>query len=1340
MENIGKTLNWKDTSLPDLEKHVIQYWKQIDATNKIIEMTKTFPQKIFMDGPPFATGNMHYGHILVSTIKDTMTRYLTMKGFYVDRKNGWDCHGVPIEMLAKKYIGYKTKKELMEFGLDKHNDICRSLVLKCANQWYKDFERIGRWVDTKNEYKTMDRNFMESVIWAFKKLYKQGMIFEGVKVMPYSTGCNTPLSHFEAKQNYKNTTDPSIVCGFEIISSQYSIFKHASNYPSYILVWTTTPWTLPSNMAICTYMYGEIIYAFDNELKIYIMVSREKFESTYLKMKFNNTPRYHIIERIISNDLINIEYRPPFDYFWKEHDQEHLPIENRAFRVIADHFVKESGQVSGTGFVHCFSPETLVLMENFNYKRISDIKIGDKVWGDDNTLRNVINVIPKQKGKMYKIQQGKLEPYFTNGEHILVLIAYNVEPNFCPNKKILSWWTKCNKNICKNNNGISCGGIIKISKILDNGHEPLEYIKNLKLRTLDPNIVLDGDIFEISVINFINLCVTNAKRKLHGFQVNKPSINTINKKKSNNLYSLETKNNIINISNTCLLIVSETNERNEFCGITVDGNKRFLLYDYTVVHNCAPAFGEDDFRVCCENNIIDIKNSRKNIINPVDDDGRFTNVIKDYAGIYVKDADKLIIKDLKNKKLLFESKQYTHSYPFCYRTDTPLLYRIVSAWFLNASNEQFREKMLENNKKINWMPADVGTNHFDNWLQSSVDWCISRSRYWGTPIPIWRSDDGMETVCIGSIAELEELSGIKNIIDLHIEYIDKIKIPSKEGRGMLSRVEGVLDCWFESGSMPYAQNHYPFENNSLIDPSKNYISDFITESKDQTRGWFYTLTVLATALFNKPAFQNVIVTGIINGADGQKMSKSKGNYPDPNILMDKYGADTLRLYLLSTPVVKAESIKFDENALSKLQQNSIVKIYNITLFLVEKINLFNNEYPRNTIKYPLKSQLESLDNILDKWIINKTGLLLKEINNDLDGYKINSIGHKILNYIEQLTNWYLKMARERMKGYASRFNTNDRDWKQAIETLLFVMIQFNKIIAPIIPFTSEIIYTMLKRYIPNVKDSVHFDNFPTIEEFVFNQTLEEKFNIIQKVIILIREIRDVLKFNNRRPISCAQIGCINSSDWNIIQDILEYVKTESNVLHIIKMDTESLVKCKAEPNMQELSFYLKQNGQIKKIKQIMQFINTMSFAEIQKFQHEKCIKEPSTNIILTTKHINIKYSLNNDDPTCKISDNIIVKLDSSYTDEVKTEHLIRLINTAIQMHRKNVCLKPWQIINIYFYTNSEELYKFILDHLSEFHSKNINIIEFRQQSSMTHNKTIHDIIGKNLDISSQIIN
>ena len=1095
-------LNWANVSIPKLEENIVDYWRKIDAINVIINESKGKPEKIFIDGPPFANGTIHWGHFLVSTLKDTLTRYFTMRGFNVDRGFGWDTHGVPMEMLAKKIIGYKTKQELLEYGIDKHNNVCRQLVDKCATQWYKDFERMGRWVDKSREYKTMDKKYMESVIYIFKELYQKGMIFEGFKVMPYSTGCNTAFSHFEAKQNYKDITDTSVICCFKLTGTEYSTFKHHTTHPTYILAWTTTPWSLPGNLALCTGKNISIVHVFDNQLNAFLLMSNSAFEKSYAKMKFKDTERFRVVEKIIGSDLLNARYVPPFTDLWDKIILSEIAIESSSFRILCDPYVKESGEESGTGFV----------------------------------------------------------------------------------------------------------------------------------------------------------------------QLN-------------------------------------------------------------------PSHGEDDFRICMENGIIDNKNTFGFLINLINDDGCFVQDISDYAGVYFKDADKMIIRNLKSKNLLFDSKPYAHSYPYCYRTDTPLIYRLVTGWFLNASNEEFRKKMLENNSKINWMPSNIGTNHFDNWLQNSVDWCISRSRYWGTPIPVWKSDDGEEIVCIGSVSELCGLAGMDDIKDLHIENLDTILLPSKMGKGMLKRVDGVLDCWFESGSVPYGQIHYPFDNKDKFDDHRDHIADFISESKDQTRGWFYTLTVLATALFNKPAFKNVIVTGIILGSDGEKISKSKGNYTDPNILMNMYGADVIRLYLLSTPLVKAESFQFDDVAVAKLVQNSVVKIYNIALMLIEKINLFgrSNSSP---IIFPAKKDIESFSNILDRWIINKTGLLLQNISKDFDMYTINGVSAKIIEYIEQLTNWYVKMARERLKGTS---NSGTEDWKQSIQTLLFVLLQFIKIVAPIMPFISETIYLMLAEYIPNTKQSIHFENYPCENEFVFENTLEKKFATIQKIIILIREIRDINRISNRRPILCAEIGSVGNDC--LANDILEYIQSESNVMGVKKLDLNGIVFAKAEANAVEIKEHLKNLGKLKFMQKIILFVNNLNELQIKELETNSQIIEPESGIVLHKKLINLKYLLKNLDPHTKISNNLVVKLDTSYTEQVKHRHLTKLVNIAIQKYRKDKNLKPWHVIDIYYTSDDLELINFIETHNENFISKNISNIEVIQKEyiDLYNDRSKYKIENIELEISSIIL-
>ena len=639
----------------EIEKNILNLWKINETFEKSLQKTKKYPIFTFYDGPPFATGLPHYGHILAGTIKDIICRYATMKNNYVPRRAGWDAHGLPIEYEIEKKLGIKTKSQVIDYGIGNYNKECESIVMRCADQWKYTINRIGRWIDFDNDYKTMDTNFMESVWWVFKELWKKDLVYKGFKIMPYSNACNTPLSNFEAKSNYKDIHERSVIVTFPLVNENNTFF----------LVWTTTPWTLPSNIALC--VNPNIIYVklFDNiNNKIYILAE------SLINSIFKNKKNYNILEKMKGIELKNIKYIPIFNYF------EYL----NTFKILIDDFVLDD---SGTGIVHL-----------------------------------------------------------------------------------------------------------------------------------------------------------------------------------------------------------------------------------------APAFGEDDFRVCIENNLI--TKDGTNLICPIDPNGSFTSKVKDFEGLKVKECDKEITDYLKSIGRLFKIINCVHSYPFCWRSDTPLIYKAVSCWFVNV--EKIKDKIIENNKKINWIPGYVGEKRFHNWLKDTKDWCISRNRYWGTPLPIWVSDDMEEIVNIGSIDELSKLSGIK-LTNLHRHHLDKITIPSKMGKGKLKRVEEVFDCWFESGSMPYAQSHYPFENKDLFE--KNFPADFIAEGLDQTRGWFYTLMVLSTALFDKPAFKNVIVNGLVLAEDGKKMSKRLKNYPDPLNIVNKYGADALRMYLIDSPVVKAESLRFKESGVRTIANTVI---------------------------------------------------------------------------------------------------------------------------------------------------------------------------------------------------------------------------------------------------------------------------------------------------------------------------------------------------------------------------------------------------------------------------------
>jgi isoleucyl-tRNA synthetase len=629
-------------SFPELEHQTIKIWDTQDTFKRSISERAGCPRYMFYDGPPFATGTPHYGHLLAGTIKDIVPRYWTMKGYYIDRRFGWDTHGLPIEMLTEKDLNLSGRKQILEYGVDKFNEACRSGVLRYVNEWEKTTKRLGRWIDFKNDYKTMDLKFMDSVWWVFKQLWDSGRVYEGVRVVPYSWRLSTPLSNFEAGNNYKDVQDPAVTIRFKLVDD--------SNLS--ILAWTTTPWTLPSNLALCVgpdIDYVEVKTA-DGER---VLLAKSRL-STY----FPKSENIEILRTVKGLDLVGLKYQPLFDFFTGQETE-------KCFTVLSDEYVTTE---DGTGVVHQ-----------------------------------------------------------------------------------------------------------------------------------------------------------------------------------------------------------------------------------------APANGEDDYRIGSANGIP--------IFNPVDDDGNFYGLDAEFNGMNVKEADKVIIKILKEKGLLFKQETIQHSYPFCERSNTPLIYRAISAWYVRV--EDLTEQMVENNSTIHWVPEHIKEGRFGKWLAAARDWNISRNRFWGNPLPIWRCDQCGELECLGSASELQEKSGQK-VTDLHKHHVDPLtwacgKCNNSQG-GIMRRVPEVLDCWFESGSMPYAQLHYPFENKEAFESS--FPADFIAEGLDQTRGWFYTLMVLSTAIFKKAPFKNVIVNGMILAEDGKKMSKSLKNYPDPQEVMEEFGADALRLYMISSAVVRGESLKF----------------------------------------------------------------------------------------------------------------------------------------------------------------------------------------------------------------------------------------------------------------------------------------------------------------------------------------------------------------------------------------------------------------------------------------------
>ena len=875
-------------AFPQMEENILKVWEANSTFEKSLKRNEGKERYKFYDGPPFATGLPHYGHLLAGTIKDIVPRYQTMRGKYVERRFGWDTHGLPIEALAQDDLGVAGAPEIKALGIDKFNEHCRSKVLRYVSEWRKTVTRMGRWVDFDHDYKTMNPEFMETIWWVFKQLWNQGRVYKSHRIMPYSWKLSTPLSNFEAGSNYKDVQDPTVTVRTPVVAfgadrisdlksqisdvggqiSKLQALKDAGT-TIYLLIWTTTPWTLPENLMMCAGAkidYVAVRDVTDDKKPIYIMAKAR------LPHIFKKEEQYELVAEFKGTELKGTEYEPIFPYFADKKAEG-------AFRVLNDDYVTTD---DGVGIVHI-----------------------------------------------------------------------------------------------------------------------------------------------------------------------------------------------------------------------------------------APAYGEDDFRVCQEAGM-------HAIVDPLDQACAFTDQVPEYKGRFCKDCDKDIIKRLKAEGKLVHQATIVHSYPFCDRTDTPLIYRAIDAWYVKV--EDLHERLAKNNAKVHWTPEYVGEKRFGNWLEEARDWNISRNRFWGSCIPVWINDaDPDDMICVGSIKELEELSGEK-VTDLHKHFVDKIVI-QKDGK-TYHRTPEVLDCWFESGSMPYAQQHYMGEGDF-----KDYFpADFIAEGLDQTRGWFYTLMVLGTCLFDQSPYKNVIVNGLVLAEDGKKMSKRLKNYPDPTKMLDTYGADAIRLYMIYSPVVKAESLKFSEKGVQQLMRDLLIPWWNAYSFFVTYANVdgFNDA----EVVYP-----ES-DNVLDKWIVSSMETLINDVTAAMDEYDLQRSVRPFVKFVEDLTNWYIRRSRRRFWK-----STNDGDKLNAYRTLRYVLVQLSKVAAPFTPFIAEEIYTNLKG--ASDPESVHLCDFPTANAAARDLDLEKRMADVQAAVELGRRLRADNDLKVRQPLACLKLagGDVKGLE-ELIEDELNVKKVE----------------------------------------------------------------------------------------------------------------------------------------------------------------------------------------------------
>ena len=850
------------------EEEILAFWEERDIFKKSVDKLAPKGEYVFYDGPPFATGLPHYGHIVASVIKDAVPRFWTMRGYTVPRVWGWDCHGLPIENIVEKELGFKHKKDIKEFGVAKFNEACRERVLTYASEWEKIIPRIGRWADMEHAYRTMDKPFMESVWWVFKQIYDKGLVYEDYRSMHICPRCETTLSQQEGSEGYKDVKDISVTVKFKVKNPE----KIGLSGDVYLLAWTTTPWTLPGNVALAVGNDVEYI-VFEQDGVSFIRAKKEGDDQKPIR----------------GSELVGLEYEPPFDYYVND---KTLKNRENGWKVYAADFVTAE---SGTGIAHE-----------------------------------------------------------------------------------------------------------------------------------------------------------------------------------------------------------------------------------------APAFGADDWEL--------LKKVNLPFVQHVNMDGTFKTEVKDFAGMEVKPrseddktrlgTDIAVLKYLQEHGAFFSKENITHSYPHCWRCDTPLLNYATSSWFVSVT--KIKENLLKNAEAINWSPEHIKQGRFGKWLEGARDWSISRQRFWASVIPVWRCEACKKQKVFGSASELEEASG-KKIDDLHKHIVDEITVPCECGQTM-RRIPDVLDTWFDSGSMPYGEKHYPFENKERFEAA--FPAQFIAEGLDQTRAWFYYLHVLGGALFQKNAFQNVIVNGIVLAEDGKKMSKKLQNYPDPMDVVGKYGADALRLYMLSSPVMQAENLSFSESGVDEILRKNIGRLNNVLAFY----KLYENGTERDHASV----------NALDQWILARLAALIGETTEGYEGYRLDEAVRPLALFIDGLSVWYVRRSRD-------RFKEDGAGKKAALATLRYVLHALSRIMAPATPFFAEYLFQAVRE--GEDEESVHLATWPEIPTFAFDSenVLINMFGA-RLIVSQALEVRDKAGIKVRQPLAVLTVP----SSAGLSDEFLSIIGDEVNVKRVVLGKTFAL--------------------------------------------------------------------------------------------------------------------------------------------------------------------------------------
>ena len=884
--------------IPAMEREILKLWRETKAFEESVLRRPADNEYIFYDGPPFPTGSPHYGNLLAGVIKDMVPRYWTMRGYRVERRFGWDTHGLPIEMEVEKRLGISGPRAIAEYGVDRFNEAARSVVQANTENWEVLTERIGRWVDFENDYKTLDPEYMETVWWVFKQLWDKGLVYKDFKVLPYSWGASTPLSNFEANKDYRDVEDPSITVRLEVTEGAGPVVAG-----DYLLIWTTTPWTLPGNLAVAVGQGIDYVRVADDG--DHYWVAKERAGAVFGE-------DHSVVASIRGSELLGVSYRPPFDYFGGER-------EHGAFRTISSDEVTVD---EGTGLVHM-----------------------------------------------------------------------------------------------------------------------------------------------------------------------------------------------------------------------------------------APAYGEADFYALKAAGI-------EALVDPVDAEGNFTDEVPDVAGQNVKEADAALIDLLRDSGKLVHSTRVTHSYPFCERTGTPLIYKAIPTWFVRV--EDIKDRMVEINDTIHWVPEYVGTRRFGNWLANARDWAVSRNRYWGSCIPVWECTQCDEAVAVGSLDELEALSG-QRPADLHKHVVDEIGWPCSSCDGSMIRVPEVLDGWFESGSMPYAMLHYPFENAERFDAA--FPAKFIAEGLDQTRGWFYTLIVLSTALFDKPAFENCVVNGLILAEDGRKMSKSLKNYPDPSGTFEVMGADALRAFLINSPVLRAEPLRFSSDGVAEVVRTVLLPMWNTYSFFTTYAEADGITMSDLGAAPPPGERPE-----MDRWILSMLQSLVSEVNRQMEGYYLYNVVPPTLGFIDHLTNWYVRRSRRRFWRVRGESGEGDADKLAAFATLYEVLTRFIEVLAPVLPFITEQLYQdLVARHDSEAVPSVHHRDFPEARTVLIDRDLESAMEVVREVVRLGRNLRKREGLRVRQPLMRLTVLTRDSAVARAVDTHSDVIADELNVKEVATSPDEgALVHLSAKANFRTL--------------------------------------------------------------------------------------------------------------------------------------------------------------------------